>query len=87
MTKMFEPGNTPYDLLEKLAEHQKIITKSHEQMVFALEQQRDTLNEVIIQLNQNTEMINSLNLQIQGLHDRIILLEMVRQYENTNKND
>jgi hypothetical protein len=87
MTKMFEPGNTPYDLLERLAEHQKIITKSHEQMVFAIEQQRDALNQVIVQLNQNTEMINSLNLQIQGLHDRIILLEMVRQYEDSNKNE
>jgi len=32
-------------------------------------------------------MINSLNLQIQGLHDRIILLEMVRQYEDSNKNE
>jgi tRNA A37 methylthiotransferase MiaB len=87
MTKMFDPGYTPYDLLEKLAEHQKAINKNHEQIIQGMMQQRDALNQVIEQLNQNTEMINSLNLQIQGLHDRIILLEMVRQYEDSNKNE
>jgi hypothetical protein len=82
---MFDPNFDPLTRLEKLDEkatalHDLVqrLTESHNQNIVLLKQ-------IIEQINQQTGAINAHDLQINEIHNRLRLIEVARQYENTIK--
>jgi hypothetical protein len=83
---MFDPAFDPLKLLQDMSRQVSEQAKLHQQITQALIQHRDTIEELITQLNANTEETQKINVNVKDIHDRLRLLEVARQYEQTNKN-
>lgn len=81
---MFDPSFDPYDSLLKLQQQLKQCSDNIMQLAAALNSRGDQQKKIIDQINLQTEAINEHDLQLQELHARVRLLEVVRQYENKN---
>lgn len=84
---MFDPNFNPLDTLEQLQKQLKQCSDNIIQLARALNARGDQQQQIIDQINQQTSAINSHDLQINDIHNRLRLLEVARQYENTTKND
>lgn len=84
---MFDPNFDPLEILKETQDH----LKQCSDLVFKLSKElklQVTLNHKIIdQLNLHTDVINRQEETIIELHNRLRLIEVARQYENTNQND
>jgi ABC-type transporter Mla subunit MlaD len=83
---MFDKKYDPYELLQNLARQHAKQSELVKQMTEALQQHRDIIEQLIAQLNQNTDYVHAQNADIKQIHDRLTLLEIARQYENTQDN-
>ncbi len=84
---MFDPDFDPYETLLQLQKQLKQCSDNIMQMARALNARNDQQQQIIDQLNKQTEAINNHDSMIYDIHDRLRLLEVARQYENTTKND
>lgn len=75
---MFDPNFDPLASLEKLNATTRHLIELHNQNT-------QLLRQAVEQINQQTDAINAHDLQINQLHNRVRLLEVARQYENTTK--
>lgn len=76
----------PYDLLQRLADQNKNLSKQLLDLTKAVEQHKNILEQLIEAHNQNVDLIKNLTVDTKELHDRQILLEVARQYENSKSN-
>lgn len=75
---MFDPNFDPLKQLEQLNFKVK-------ELIEINNQSSELLRQVVSHLNKQTEAINSHDLQINAIHNRLRLLEVARQYENNPK--
>lgn len=84
---MLDPNFNPYDTLEEVQKQLKQCSNNIMQLATALNARGELLQQIIDQLNQQTTAINEHDRMIYEMHDRLRLLEVARQYENTTKNN
>jgi hypothetical protein len=70
-----------FDPLHRLEQHGLII----KQLANSHNSTTELHKQLVEHVNQLIAAVNQQDLQINELHDRIRLLEVARQYENTNK--
>lgn len=75
---MFDPNFNPLDQLEQLTKVTNKLTEAHAQNCVLLKQ-------IVDHVNQLTEARNAHDLQINDMHNRLRLIEVARQYEQTEQ--
>jgi septation ring formation regulator EzrA len=83
---MFDPNYNPYEELEEVKRQCLITARTVSQVTQNLKQQATLGQQMLGHLNQMTEAVNNLSLQLEDLHNRIRLIEVARQYDNQYKN-
>ena len=83
---MLDPNYSPFDELEEVKRQCLITARTVSQVTQNLKQQATLGQQMLGHLNQMTEAVNNLSLQLEDLHNRIRLIEVARQYDNQYKN-
>jgi hypothetical protein len=83
---MLDPNYSPFDELEEVKRQCLITARTVSQVTQNLKQQATLGQQMLGHLNQMTEAVNNLSLQLEDLHNRIRLIEVARQYDSQYKN-
>jgi len=84
---MFDPNFDPLAELQELKKAQVRLLNNQSQLSKSAAEQLVLNGQMITLLNQQTEAINNIDLHVTDLHNRLQLLEIARQYENTKDNN
>jgi len=76
------PEFDPYETLIKCETQIQLIQNNILEIVRAVNQRSDALEDIIRTLNHNTILFNDQQTLLKSLHDRVRLLEAARQNEN-----
>lgn len=80
---MFNNDFDPLAMLERLSEQQREFNIQMIEVVKAVKQHREIIEQLIEANNQTVQQLKNLTIDTVDLHDRQVLLEVARQYENS----
>lgn len=79
---MFDPNFDPLAELEKIREQNQLIISNHQQIARAFNEHATLLKQITQHLEEIGARLNIQDKELTDLHNRVRLLETVRQYEN-----